>query len=947
MAWGLRLVVSGVLALALLGLAGAATGRVALAATLSVTATGDDGPGTLREAVARAAAGDTITFAFPAGAPGCAGSACTITLTSGTLNINKSLAIIGPGASRLTIKRSSAAGTPQFRVVAVPAAATVTLSGVTVSNGFADEGDGLITGGRSGLGVFNAGTMTLTDSIVSGNQGLDWVNSNGGGICNTGTMTIVRTIIRDNVSASVGGGICTWGPLTIRDSLISNNRSTGGRGGGIFVNADTTISGSTFDGNSAFNDLLTDAGGGAIYAQSGTLRLHNSTVSNNSTNRVGGALQSNFWASMDVSNVTFSNNAATAEGGAFANTSEDGTITVRNSIVVRATGPSGGQNCVGVVVLAGNNLSDDGSCSMTAGNPRLGALQDNGGFAPTHRLEAGSAAIDAGDPNGCKGGDGQALAADERGAPRPQGTRCDLGAYESQGGTPGSAPPTITGLPDLAVLENVSTGALPIQVFDADTPAASAALSVAAVSDNQALVPNGNIVVAPASGPAGQRLVSATPAPHENGVARITLTVTDDNGKTAATVWTLTVAPVNDRPAFVNPGSVTVVEDSPAFRQPGWATAISAGPPNESTQALTFAVVTSAPYLFSVQPAISSDGTLTFTPAPNANGTTSELVTLQDDGGTANGGFNTSLQQSFTITVSGVNDRPSFVKGPDVAVAVNSGPYSQPWASAISAGPDNEGSQALTFQAGASDPGLFSVQPSISSAGILSFTPAPNAVGSVTVSVVLKDDGGTADGGIDTAPPSTFTIALGSPPTATATSTATPTATGMPTASVTPSPSSTPSSTASPTVTVTPAASQTPTPTASATPSAPCAPRPNPTLQMEQIGPGRLRVIVTAQTNAGLTTNALARLTFGEARNARVEVPGAAPGTPGGPAIGPGQPAGTPGNFSLALPANTQQASFVVQRVASGDFRVDLVVEDACQSSGPFRTFVGGGLGVQ
>jgi hypothetical protein len=127
----------------------------------------------------------------------------------------------------------------------------------------------------------------------------------------------------------------------------------------------------------------------------------------------------------------------------------------------------------------------------------------------------------------------------------------------------------------------------------------------------------------------------------------------------------------------------------------------------------------------------------------------------------------------------------------------------------------------------------------------------------------------------------------------------------------------------------------------------PCASRPNPSMRSEQIGPGRLRVTVTAQRNAGLTTNALTRVEFGAARNARVEVPGAAADTPGGPSTVQGQPAGTPGGFNLALPANTQETTFVVQRAAAGDFKVDLIVVDGCHGSGPFKTFVGGGVGVQ
>jgi hypothetical protein len=62
--------------------------------------------------------------------------------------------------------------------------------------------------------------------------------------------------------------------------------------------------------------------------------------------------------------------------------------------------------------------------------------------------------------------------------------------------------------------------------------------------------------------------------------------------------------------------------------------------------------------LFSQQPAISSDGTLTFQSAPDANGSAIVTVALQDDGGTLGGGDDTSDEQTFNITVTPVNDAP-------------------------------------------------------------------------------------------------------------------------------------------------------------------------------------------------------------------------------------------------------------------------------------------------
>src|SRR5207248_1089344 len=160
-----------------------------------------------------------------------------------------------------------------------------------------------------------------------------------------------------------------------------------------------------------------------------------------------------------------------------------------------------------------------------------------------------------------------------------------------------------------------------------------------------------------------------------------------------------------------------------------WATAISAGPANEASQSVTFTSTNDNNALFSAQPSVAADGTLTFTPAANANGTATVTVTAHDDGGTANGGVDTSAAQTFTITVTAVNDAPSFTKGGDVTVNEDSGAYSQTnWATAISPGP-NESSQTVSFNVSNSNNTLFSAQPTVGASGTLTFTPAPNANG--------------------------------------------------------------------------------------------------------------------------------------------------------------------------------------------------------------------------
>ena len=89
-----------------------------------------------------------------------------------------------------------------------------------------------------------------------------------------------------------------------------------------------------------------------------------------------------------------------------------------------------------------------------------------------------------------------------------------------------------------------------------------------------------------------------------------------------------------------------------------WATAIDPGAPNESSQTVTFSTTNDNNALFSVQPAISPTGGLTYTAGGNTNGTATVTVTAQDNGGVANGGHDTTTA-TFTIAVTAVNDAPT------------------------------------------------------------------------------------------------------------------------------------------------------------------------------------------------------------------------------------------------------------------------------------------------
>lgn len=144
---------------------------------------------------------------------------------------------------------------------------------------------------------------------------------------------------------------------------------------------------------------------------------------------------------------------------------------------------------------------------------------------------------------------------------------------------------------------------------------------------------------------------------------------------------------------------------------------------------------------------------LTFVPNANWNGSTSF------DWNGSDGSLYATSDATVNITANPVNDAPSFTKGGDQTICGSSGAQTvNNWVSAMSKGPSDESSQTLAFTVTNNNSSLFSVQPSIDATGKLTYTPANYMSGTAIVSVVLEDNGGTANGGEDTSPTQTFTI---------------------------------------------------------------------------------------------------------------------------------------------------------------------------------------------
>jgi hypothetical protein len=422
----------------------ALTALSAQAAVLIVTNTDDSGIGSLRDQIDVAHDGDTIQFDG-------ALNGQTITLTTVQILIDKSVTINGPGAEKLTVRRSAADGTAAFRLFEI--SKSVTLTGLTLANGkTADIGGSYYPAG--GAIYFYGPELTITGCVISGNSA-----EAGGGIYGSSSyaspkVTITNSVISGN-SAEYGGGIYIGyvvgsytaqpGRLVMTNSTISGNVATD-LGGGLYNRGVSTITNSTISANVATMDPA--GGGGGIYSEN-NLTITNSTVSGNAASLGGGIknVQAHYFflpGGANITNCTIASNSASQGGGIH---SASPITASKNSIIARnssANGPdvkgdlaSNGFNLIGDnsgATISTAQASDQIGTSASPIDPLLGPLQNNGGPTFTHALLLGSPAIDKGESSGST--------SDQRGFGRrkdvaalanaPGGDGADIGAFESK-----------------------------------------------------------------------------------------------------------------------------------------------------------------------------------------------------------------------------------------------------------------------------------------------------------------------------------------------------------------------------------------------------------------------------------------------------------------------------------------------------------------------------------
>jgi predicted outer membrane repeat protein len=199
------------------------------------------------------------------------------------------------------------------------------------------------------------------------------------------------------------------------------------------VSSSPTLDNVTFSANSATYGggiSNTTSGGGVDLMSNPT--LNNVTFSGNSANLGGG--MHNLYSNPVLNNVTFSGNSAITSGGGMYNDEVDIGYPTLNNVIL--WGDTAGEDpeihnpphlittIITDSVVEGGCPTGSNCTNIITDDPMLGPLAYNGGFTQTHALLPGSSAIDAGGVNSsCE-------ATDQRGVSRPQGTACDIGAYE-------------------------------------------------------------------------------------------------------------------------------------------------------------------------------------------------------------------------------------------------------------------------------------------------------------------------------------------------------------------------------------------------------------------------------------------------------------------------------------------------------------------------------------
>jgi CSLREA domain-containing protein len=335
---------------------------------------------------------------------------------AGDLDVSHPLKIIGEGASRTRIRITDTKNLGRLFDVR---GGSLELSGVTLSGSrliAAESGSS-----NGGCLLVRAGDLVLDRVVIEDCQA---TRGEGGALRVEpgGTATIRRSVITKSIGTAGGGAVSNAGTLTITDSVLgAGNKAVNGGGALLNVDGHLTVERTAIYKNEATNT----AGGGVLLLGGGVVTIVNSTLSGNTTLSRGGGL-SIAGGTVALVNVTIAGNTAGVGGGGIEVVAP-ATADVRNSLIAK----NAGGDCFGILGGGSNLVGVTTSCTVDAaatqtGDPKLGDLVStiatNGDTTWVHVLDQASPGHDAGAPASCP-------ATDQRGEPRDP-TACDLGAVE-------------------------------------------------------------------------------------------------------------------------------------------------------------------------------------------------------------------------------------------------------------------------------------------------------------------------------------------------------------------------------------------------------------------------------------------------------------------------------------------------------------------------------------
>ena len=250
---------------------------------------------------------------------------------------------------------------------------SITLNGtqLTIDSDVTIEGAGLTINANDQSRVFkiNSGvTASISDMTITGGD-VTGVDDDGGGIYNAGTLTITDVTITDNDADGLGGGIYNhYGTITAQNSIISQNEAS--EGGGIYGFSGTV----TLENGTDVSYNESTSFGGGIRMSSGTINVTDSSaVSNNTAAGPGGGIVVSSNGIINVTNSEVSNNTATCGGGLYSynNTYSADRINVTNSVISGNTSSTiyggGGIYSHGSGVNVSGSIVSDNSTTSTGG----------------------------------------------------------------------------------------------------------------------------------------------------------------------------------------------------------------------------------------------------------------------------------------------------------------------------------------------------------------------------------------------------------------------------------------------------------------------------------------------------------------------------------------------------------------------------------------------------